>query len=132
MPSTQTPARHRFVLELLHDGRPLPAMALERADFGRAIEATFFDALRAGHFSEYAPPSDAAVEPVLDPGSPHVEAFDVVVPLPRGGEQRRRFAGDYFARVAMRGGAQLAVAGQVPPDATLAYRLAAFADEPQA
>src|SRR5262249_28212240 len=51
---------------------------------------------------------------------------------PQGGEQRRRFTGDYFARVAMRRGAQLAVAGQVPPDATLAYRIAAYTDEPQA
>lgn len=129
MQSTQTPVRHRFVLELLHDGRPLPALALERADFGRAIEATFFDALRAGHFTEYAPPANAVVEPVLTADSPHAEAFEVAVPLPQGGEQRRRFGGDYFSRVAMRTGAQLAVAGQVPADATLAYRLAAYADE---
>jgi proteasome lid subunit RPN8/RPN11 len=129
MHSTQAPARHRFVLELLHEGRPLPALALERADFGRAIEAAFFDALRAGHFTEYAPPANASVEPVLAPGSPHVEAFEVAVPLPSGGEQRRRFGGDYFSRVAMRTGAQLAVAGQVPADAKLSYRLAAYADE---
>jgi proteasome lid subunit RPN8/RPN11 len=131
MHSTQTTARHRFVLELLHGGRPLPALPLERADFGRAIEATFFDALRIGHFSEYAPPADVIVEPVLTHVSPLAEAFDVAVPLPQGGEQRRRFGADYFANVAMQRGAQLAVAGQVPPDATLAYRLAAYADEPQ-
>src|SRR3954469_22559601 len=131
MHPTQTPARCRFELELLHGGRPLPALALERADFGRAIEATFFDALRGGHFSEYSPPADVIVEPVSATGSPHAEAFDVAVPLPHGGEQRRRFGADYFADVAMRRGAQLAVAGQVPPDATLAYRLAAYADEAQ-
>src|SRR3989442_1471012 len=103
---------HRFALELTHDGRPLPALALERGDFGRAIEATFFDALRAGQFRDYAPPADAVIEPLLDADSPHAEAFDVVLPLPRGGERRRRFFGDYFANVAVRTGAKCAVEGQ--------------------
>src|SRR3954466_1265260 len=117
MPSTQTPVRHRFVLELLHEEKALPAVPLERADFGRAIEATFFDALRAGHFAEYAPPANATVEPILSPGSPHAEGFEVAAPWPQGGEQRRRFGSGYFSRVARQQGVQLALARQVPADA---------------
>lgn len=129
MQTTLTPARHRFVLELHHDGGPVHAVALERADFGRAAEAAFFDALRRGHFSEYAPSADARIDPVFRDGSPHAEAFEAVIPLPAGGELRRRFGAEFFGNLGRRTGAKLAVAGRVPADATLLYRLAAYADE---
>ena len=131
MTATPTPLRHRFVLELMYDDRPVHELPLERADFARAGEATFFEALRRGLFRDYDPPLERAVlEPILDPGSPHVTAFEVMVPLPGGGEQRGRFGGAFFKALAHRTGAQLAMAGRVPADATLLYRLAAFADEP--
>ncbi len=131
MTATLTPLRHRFVLELLHEGRPVHALPLERGDFARAIEAAFFEGLRRGAFDTYDPPLDrAALEPVLEAGSPHADAFEVVLPLPAGGELRRRFGGSYFKALARQAGVQLALAGKVPGDALLAYYLAAFADEP--
>jgi proteasome lid subunit RPN8/RPN11 len=131
MTATLTPVRHRFVLELHHDGRPVHELPLERADFARAVEATFFEALRRGRCRDYDPPLEqAAVEPLFRAGSPHAEAFEVVVPLPTGGEQWQRFDGEFFRTLARRTGAQLALAGRVPLDATLRYRLAAFVDEP--
>jgi proteasome lid subunit RPN8/RPN11 len=131
MTAILTPVRHRFVLELHHDGECVHALPLERADFARAVEATFFESLRRGLYRDYDPPLErAALEPALEPGSPHAATFEVVLPLSSGGEQRGRFTGEFFKNLARRTGAQLAVAGRVPADATLQYRLAAFADEP--
>jgi hypothetical protein len=124
MTATLTPPRQRFVLELLHDGRPVQALPLERADFARAVEAAFFEALRRGLFQTYDPPLlRANLEPYGD-------GFEVVLPLPAGGEQRRRFGGGFFRFLARQAGVQLALAGKVPGDAVLLYRLAALADEP--
>jgi proteasome lid subunit RPN8/RPN11 len=130
MTATLTPPRHRFVLELLHDGRPVHSVPLESADFARAVEATFFEALRRGAFNNYDLPLERAVfEPVLEDGSSLAEAFEVVLPLPAGGEHRHCFTGGYFKALARQAGVQLALAGKVPGDAVLEYCLAAYADE---
>src|SRR4051794_25875175 len=92
-----SPARHRFVLELRHDNRRLHESALEKADFARAVEATFFGALRRGEFAAYAPPFDAArIEPCFTAAGPESPAFEVVLPTPAGKEVRQRFESDYF------------------------------------
>ena len=62
---------------------------------------------------------ESAIEPVLVDGSPYVECFDVAVPLPAGGEQRRRFSTEFFRKLVRRVGAQLAVTGKIAPDAVL-------------
>jgi proteasome lid subunit RPN8/RPN11 len=124
---------HRFALELLQrDGRRLHEVPLERGDFARAAEATFFDALRRGRFAEYTPPLDQArIEPRLPAGvgAPAVKGFDVVLPTPDGGEHRRAFGIDFFRTLVRHTGAGLAVAGRAEPDAVLLYRLAAYLDE---
>jgi proteasome lid subunit RPN8/RPN11 len=131
MTATLTPLRYRFVLELLHNGRPIHDLPLDRADFARAVEAAFFAALRRGVYHDYDPPLErAVVEPVLETASPQSAGFEVVLPLPDGSTQRQRFGSDFFQTLARRTGAQLAVAGRLSGDATLLYRLAAFRDEP--
>src|SRR5262245_21029169 len=124
-------AQHRFVVELLAPGGGrLHEASLEKADFARAVEATFFEALRRGAFAEYAPPmSRARVEPAFSGDGPQSAGFEVVLPTPAG-EVRRRFGLDYFRTFARRTGAQLILAGTVENEATIAYRLTAFADLP--
>jgi hypothetical protein len=118
------------VLELWHDNRRAADLPLEKADFARAVEATFFEALRRGEFLGYAPPLAAArVEPCLKDAGPSSPAFEVVLPTPAGQEVRQRFDADYFQTMARRTGARLVLAGRLPGDAVLEYRLSAFADE---
>jgi proteasome lid subunit RPN8/RPN11 len=130
MTATLTPpVRHRFVLELIHGNRLIHEAVLARADFARAVEATFFEALRRGEFDRYEVPLETArIEPSFTDG-PHFEDFDVVLPTPAGKEVRRRFGGNLFATLVRRTGARLVLAGKLPGDATLLYRLSAFADE---
>jgi proteasome lid subunit RPN8/RPN11 len=121
------PPRHRFVLELLApDGRRLHDAALEKEDFARAVEATFFEALRRGSFRDYAPPTDQArVEPAFAGHGPLASGFEIVLPTPAG-EARQRFGLSYFKTFARRTGAQLAVGGTLDPAATVLFRLTAF------
>ena len=77
MPEAATqPALFQYRLEFfkVRGGERVHDLPLARADFDRAIEATFFDALRSGQFAEYAPPfAEARVEPDFgtETGSPH-------------------------------------------------------------
>jgi len=90
---------YRFGLDLLlPDGRRLQQLPLEKEDFSRAIEATFFDGLRRGVFPEYRfsldeawiVPRFAAEARVAAESRPELEGFEVVLAGP-GGEQRKRF-----------------------------------------
>jgi proteasome lid subunit RPN8/RPN11 len=133
MPVLQSePMLYRFALELmLADGSRVHELALDRADFARAVEATFFDALRRGLYADYAPPlGEARLEPVFaQAGRPDVAGFRVVLPTPDGGEQRRTVGIDFFSGLVLRTGAGLAAAGRLPPAAVLLYRLSACSDE---
>jgi proteasome lid subunit RPN8/RPN11 len=128
-----SPVRHRFVLEILHDNRRLHEAPLEKADFARAVETTFFEALRKGAFETYAPPFDLArIEPCFEGDGPSAPAFEVVLPTPAGKEFRQRFEGEFFRTLVRRTAAQLVLAGRVPLEGVLHYRLGAFADAPAA
>jgi proteasome lid subunit RPN8/RPN11 len=127
------PETYRFGLELLlPSGQRVGEVHLECGDFARAVEATFFDALRRGLFTDYAPSLDRArIEPRFpsDAGpKPQVEGFEVVLPTDAGSEHRRAFGIDFFSGLVLRTGAQLALAGKVSGDATLLYRLGAYLD----
>jgi hypothetical protein len=131
MPEVLTqPAQHRFVLELLApDGRRLGAAALDQPDFARAVEATFFEALRQGAFHEYAlSPDRARIDPLFR-DRPQSAGFEVVLPTPAG-EIRRRYGLDFFKTFVRRLGAQLVLGGKLPADAVIAYRLSALVDPP--
>ena len=122
--------RHRFVLEMLApDGRHLHDVALEKADFSRAVEATFFEALRRGDYREYDVPTDARVEPVFTGEGPMAGGFEVVLPDVRA---RHRFGVGYFKTFARRTGAELILGGKVEQEATVVYRLTAFPEEESA
>jgi proteasome lid subunit RPN8/RPN11 len=128
---TGVAALYRYTLELLDaDGQPVHEVALARADFGRAVEATFFDALRRGHFQDYVPALEQArLEPrFARPDLPHTKGFAVVLPTPAG-EQRRDFSIDFFHGLARRSAVPLAAAGRLP-EALVLYRLGAYLDEP--
>jgi proteasome lid subunit RPN8/RPN11 len=56
----------------------------------------------------------------------------VVLATPAGVEVRRRFDLTFFRTMARRTAAQLILAGRLPAEATLHYRLAAFVDQPLA
>jgi proteasome lid subunit RPN8/RPN11 len=133
MPSTQTRGEtHRYGLELLlPDGRRVQELALEQGDFSRAIEATFFDALRRGLFADYSFSPDAArIEPrFTQPGQPNLEGFDVVLPTPTG-EERRTFSANFFQGLALETGARLAAAGQLGEEIILVYQLQGYPHEP--
>jgi proteasome lid subunit RPN8/RPN11 len=127
-PSATRPALYRYRLEFWkQNGQPLHELPLERADFARAVEATYFDALRRGLVAEYRPALDEArLEPrFAGPGSPLAFGFRVVVPLPDGGEHGRDFSAEFFERRALRVGADLVRAGRLPNKTTLLYRLSA-------
>jgi proteasome lid subunit RPN8/RPN11 len=133
MPPTRTrPALYQYRLEFfkVRGGQRLHELPLARADFDRAIEATFFDGLRRGLFAEYAPPfGEARIEPAFadeDAGSPNAEAFRVVLPLPGGGEYVREFPAEFFDRRATGIGTDLVRAKRVPNGSTIVYQLAAY------
>lgn len=133
METTTTPLSYRFVLDVrTPEGRLIHGLRLERADFARAVEETFFDALRAGDFAGYAVPTDGVrIVPTFRGDGPRSAGFEVILPTPAG-ERRERFGLEFFKTLARRTGAQLALAGKVAGDATVAYHLAAFAEEPVA
>jgi proteasome lid subunit RPN8/RPN11 len=123
--------RHNFVLELFHDNRRIHDVRLEKTDFSRAIEATFFTALRQGEFDVYAPSLDSAsIEPCFEGDGPDSPAFEVVLPTPSGREVRQRFGADIFKTLVRQTGAHLILTGQLPQASALLYRLGAFEDQP--
>jgi proteasome lid subunit RPN8/RPN11 len=139
MPQTQVrPTLYQYRLEFfrIRGGERVADMPLTRADFDRAIEAVFFDGLRNGLFADYAPPfGQARIEPDFasgSQGSPMVESFRVVLPLPDGGEHRKEFPAEFFDQRALRIGADLVRAKQVPNNSTLLYQLSACLESEQA
>jgi proteasome lid subunit RPN8/RPN11 len=126
------PAVYRYRLEFFDDERrPLHELALAPADFGRAVEAAFFDGLRRGVFTEYNPPlGRARLEPRFkkNDGSPRAAGFTVVLPAPDGREHRADFPSSYFASRATLVGAQLVRDGKKPEDGRLLFQLAAYLD----
>jgi proteasome lid subunit RPN8/RPN11 len=137
---TQTrvqPALYQYRLEFFKSrgGQRVHEVPLARADFDRAVEATFFDALRRGLFTDYSPPFAAArVEPAFarKEGTPRARGFRVVLPLPDGGEQVKEFDAGFFDRRALRIASDLVRAEEVPNGSTLLYQLAAYLDTEEA
>ena len=80
MPSTQTPAAvYHYRMEFFDaNRRPVHEVVLTPADFGRAVEAAFFDGLRHGVYAAYDPPlGRERLEPRFadpDAGSPQSKA----------------------------------------------------------
>jgi proteasome lid subunit RPN8/RPN11 len=139
MPQTRTrPALYQYRLEFfkVRGGERVHDVRLARADFDRAVEATFFDGLRRGLFTEYKPPFAAArIEPAFasgKQGSPRTEGFRAVLPLPDGGEHEKEFSADLFDRRALRIGTELVRAERVPNNSTLLYQLAAYLEAEEA
>jgi proteasome lid subunit RPN8/RPN11 len=129
-----SPETYCFRLEFLKDrSARVHEVTLAHADFDRAVEATFFDGLRRGAFTDYDPQLDRArIEPSFvrsRDGSPRTHGFTVVLPTPSGGEHRQTFDILFFKGMGRRIAAELAVAGRVPDGSTLHYQLAAYRDE---
>jgi proteasome lid subunit RPN8/RPN11 len=126
------PARYHYRLEFFkaRGGERVHELSLARADFDRAIEATFFDGLRRGRYADYAPPfARARVEPAFAAGregSPSARGFGVVLPAADGSEHRKAFPADFFERRALRAGADLVRAERIPNNSTLLYQLSAY------
>ncbi|HJT78708.1 MAG TPA: hypothetical protein VJ739_16005 [Gemmataceae bacterium] len=135
MESTQVrPAVYHYRLEFFDDRRrPVREVALGRADFGRAVAAAFFAALRRGVFDSYTPPGDRArIEPRFrdeERGSPRASGFDVVLPTPDGAEYRMEFASTFFTNRALHLGAELVREGRLPENGRLLFQLTAYLDE---
>jgi proteasome lid subunit RPN8/RPN11 len=124
---------YRYRLDFRDEsGRRVHEVALERADFARAVEAAAFDALRRGLLPAYDPaPARARLEPRFarpGGGSPLAAGFDVVMPTPAGPEYRLGFDTRFFRTLGRRVGARLALAGRVPPETTLLFHLSAYLD----
>jgi proteasome lid subunit RPN8/RPN11 len=132
MPPLQAePDVYRFRLEFL-SGRSqrIHEVELARPDFDRAIEATFFEALRRGRFSDYDPPLDRArIEPRFVEGdrTPRSAGFTVILPAPHSEEQRQDFDLLFFKNVGRRIGVELVASRRVTDD-VLHYQLAAYRD----
>ncbi len=136
-PTRVRPALYCYRLEFFaaRGGACVHDVPLARADFDRAIEATFFDGLRRGLFADYAPPFAAAhIVPAFGrgEGSPRAAGFCVAIPAADGGEHRKEFSADFFGRRALRLGADLVRAGRVPNGSTLLYQLAAYPEDEEA
>jgi proteasome lid subunit RPN8/RPN11 len=125
------PALYQYRLEFFRvRGERVHEQPLARADFDQAIEATFFDGLRRGLFTDYTPPFTLArIEPAFaegKEGSPNAPGFRVVLPVPDGGEHRCEFSAEFFGRRALRIGADLVRAKRLPNNSTLLYQLSAY------
>ena len=81
MPPVLTSTPYRFTLDLLTpNGKRIDEIALNRVDFDRAIEATFFDALRHGEITEYAFAKDQArIIPCFPSANPSSAGFDIAI-----------------------------------------------------
>jgi proteasome lid subunit RPN8/RPN11 len=139
MPQTRTrPALYQYRLEFfkVRGGERVHELPLARAEFDRAIEATFFDGLRRGLFTDYTPSLAAArIEPAFangKQGSPNAEGFRVVLPLPDGGEHALEFPAEFFDRRALRIGTELVRSQDVPNNSTLLYQLSAYLESEEA
>jgi len=123
---------YRFRLECWQTrGRPLLEVPLERPDFDRAVQATFFQALREGKFAEYAPPLDSIrIVPRFPNGASALTAgFSVVIPTPDGDEVRNDFSPEYFRSFALSRLAQQVIESQKEIDGTIVYQLSAYLDD---
>lgn len=118
-------ASYRFAMEIHSPtGDQIESVTLERPDFDRAIEATYFAALQKGKLNEYQFDHAAArILPRLRSGT-NSAGFEIVTDTPSG-EERRRFGLNYFKTQARRHGARLVVGGHLPEEATVVYRLTA-------
>lgn len=138
MASVKTrPETYRFRLEFFDaQANRIHEQALTPADFGRAIEATFFDGLRRGVFATY----DYRIEDaVLTPrfvrserGVPRVASFEVSLPTPEGGRHTKRFERGFFHNMVRRTAVGLAEEGKTGEELTVLYQLAAYLDEAEA
>jgi proteasome lid subunit RPN8/RPN11 len=126
-------ATYQFRLELVHERRRIHEITLARADFTRAAEAVYFDGLRRGIFSHYDfRLDDAVIRPRFytgDGGSPRVKGFEVSLPTPDGDEHSLAFDRRIFHNLVRRTGAELILAGKVPPGAILLYQATAYPDD---
>jgi proteasome lid subunit RPN8/RPN11 len=126
------PGQYSYRLELWQGtDRRVHELRLARADFNRAVEATFFDGLRRGRFTDYEPPFDLArIEPRFagNGPSPHTHGFRVALPTPAGGDHRLAFDTTFFTNLVRRASAQLVAAGRVPNNSILQYQLTAYLD----
>ncbi len=131
MPSLETQT-YKMRLEFFDEGgSPLLEVPLTEQDFARAVESAFFDGLRRGKFTEYAPPlADARIEPrfTLKNGSPTASGFRVLMPTPDGAEHRFDFGAPFLKSHAQRILVDRVVQGEVEPG-TIQYRLAAYLDD---
>jgi hypothetical protein len=113
-------------------GRRVLDEPLGEQDFARAVETAFFDGLRRGRFTEYAPPqSGVRIEPQFSSkrvDSPQVSAFRVVLPAPDGGEHAVEFGSMFLRSHAQRLLVDRVLGGEVEPG-TIQYRLAAYLDD---
>jgi proteasome lid subunit RPN8/RPN11 len=130
-------ALYQYRLEFFKTrGGRVHEVPLARADFDRAVEATFFEALRRNLFTDYKPPFAAARVvpdfPSGKEGSPRTEGFRVVLPLPEGGEHEKEFSADFFDRRALRIGTELVRDEKVPNGSTILYQLAAYLEAEEA
>jgi proteasome lid subunit RPN8/RPN11 len=114
------------------DGQSVLEVPLGDQDFAHAVEWAFFEGLRRGRFSEYAPPlADARIEPRFTSrrgDSPQADGFTVSMPTPSGGEHRVAFGGTFLKSHAQRILVDRVLQGDVEP-AMIQYRLAAYLDD---
>src|SRR5438552_1935808 len=115
------------------DGTSVLEVALGEQDFARAVEAAFFEGLRRGRYTEYAPPfADVRIEPSFArrSGSPLAKGFSVVMPADDGEEHRVDFSVDFLKSHAQRILVDRVLTGEVEAG-TIQFRLAAYLDEPK-
>ncbi len=93
--TTAEPSLYRYCLEFfgIRGGPRVHELPLRHGDFDRAIEATFFEALRSGLVSDYRfSPETARIEPGFTSTSSWTcrerMRSPLVLPLLRGAEQR--------------------------------------------
>jgi hypothetical protein len=118
--------RHLFALEVRRGGTALPPVRLD-PDFGPALEAARFAALRRGCPPDRAFVAAAGVVPRWDEalGPPYLEAVTVAT---RGAEEEGTvdLSAEYFGESIRRAVATLVRDGRVTSSDTIEYRLTAF------
>jgi proteasome lid subunit RPN8/RPN11 len=115
------------------DGTSVLEVALGEQDFARAVESAFFEGLRCGRFTDYAPPhADVRIEPrfARRKDSALAKGFSVVMPAADGEEHRVDFSVDFLRSHAQRILVDRVLTGEVEPG-TIQFRLAAYLDEPK-
>jgi proteasome lid subunit RPN8/RPN11 len=126
------PAMYQLRLEFrIEDGPPIRAERLTPADFARAVQAAYFDALRRGKLDEYDPAATAAIiEPrfVRNSGAPLTTGFRVLIPTPHGARHELDFGLSFFHNRASRVRAELTRDQQAASEVSVYYHLAAYLD----